>query len=230
MYRKPLIILFLCCLFFPGRLQAQITEDQTPHWAVSVSPYYLLNGGLGLNLEKKIRPNHWVELNLTGYHLSRPDKQTIRTFFGIYNSYDGFLVPNADFDYISGLSGLGVGTTYKYYFFRNFMVHTAFSYNWYDVKYTSYNYSPYTEDGLTYYEYMWGDVHQSFHKLRLLVAVGVRSAFKRALFAEPYVGLGCTYSFYDENKRAYNETVFGYGYRGLYLTTGIKIGFNLCKK
>ena len=229
MYRQLFIILFLCCLFSSSRLQAQTTEEKSAQSAISIEPHYLMNGGLGLNLETKICPNHWIELNLTGFHLSHSDRKFSDYYFWSWYG-GGHAIPNSDFDYISGLSGLGIGATYKYYFFRNFRVNTALSYNWYNVGYEGYEFYPYTEDGLTFYDYKWANIHQPFHKLRLHVALGVRSTFERVFFAEPYVGIGYTYSFYDENKRAYDETVFGYGHRGLYVLAGIKLGFNLHKK
>ena len=228
MYRKLFTVLLLCFLFSSGRLQAQTTEGKSAQYAISLEPKFM-NGGFGLNLEKKIRPNHWIELNLMRYYLPHENREkAIYPYIGWYGG-NGYSFPNADYGYISGVSGLGIGTTYKYYFSRNYLINTALSYTWYNVKYSDYAFYPYTENGLTFYDYKWLDTHQPFHKLRLQVAIGARSKFERALFAEPYVGIGCSYSFYNENKNAFNETIFGYGHRGLYLLTGIKLGFNLQK-
>ena len=229
MYRF-FILLFLCYLFPTGRMQAQTTEDKTPQYAISIEPMYLSNGGLGLNLEKKIRSNHWVELNLKGYYL--PHGEDIQEEDFLLHSWysEGYITINSNFNRISGLSGLGIGATYKYYFFRRYMVNTTFSYNWYNVEYAAYNFYPYIEDGLTFYDYTWTDIHQTFHKLGLQVAIGVRSKFERWIFAEPYAGLGYTCSFYNQDKQSFNETMFGYGYQGFYLTAGIKLGLNLQKK
>ena len=230
MYRKLLILLFLCYLFPSGRMQAQPEEERMPQYAISLEPMHLLNGGLGLNLEKKIRPDHWVELNLEGYYLPHGEEIHVEDFL-FWSWYEGgYTTLNTNFDRISGLSGLGIGTTHKYYFFQRYMVNTAFSYNWYNVEYAAYNFYPYMEDGLTFYDYKWANTHQAFHKLRLHVAIGVRSKFKHAIFMETYLGLGYAYSFYNQDKRAFNDTMFGYGYRGFYSTVGIKLGLNLHKR
>lgn len=228
MYRNLFIILMLYCLFPSGRLQAQTTEEKTAQYAISFEPNHLLNGGLRLNLEKKIRANDWMELNMTGYYLPNRSIQSNHDYSWWWNG-DDYSTSNADFGYISGLSGLGIGGTYKHYFFFPFSINTALSYNWYNVEYMGYDFYPYTEDGLTFYDSKWANVHQPFHKLAMHVALGIRSSVERPFFVECYAGLGGAYSFYDENKRNYNQTMFGYGYRGFYLTMGVKLGFNLRK-
>ena len=225
MYRKLFVILFLCAGCFSNEAQAQ-TEEKA-RYAVSVEPFHLMNGGLRLNIEKRLRPDNWVELNLTGYSL--PHRNMRPTRYGWEDN--GYWTSNSDFESISGLSGLGIGGTYKHYFAPSFMINTALSYNWYNVGYsdTVYDFYPYTEDGLTFYDYKWTHIstHQNFRKLAAHVALGVRSSFQRLIFIEYYGGMGYAHSFYDTNKRSYNETMFGYGYRGVYWTLGVKLGFNL---
>ena len=225
MYRKIFIVALLCGFCLPACLQAQTTEKNTDHYAVSFEPNHLLNGGLRVNLEKSISSKNWIELNLTGYYLPRRDEQSANNDY-FYWWDDGYRTSNSDFEKIAGLSGMGIGLTHKHYFSFPLTIHTALSYNRYNVSYTGYEFYSYQEDGLTFYDYMWADTQQSFHKLALHIAVGVRSTIRHAVFAEPYVGLGGAYSFYDTSKRHYNNTMFGYGYRGIYLTAGVKLGVN----
>jgi hypothetical protein len=204
-------------------MQAQ-TEKAAPKYAISAEPFYLINGGLRLNMEKKLQSNDWVELNLTGYWLPHSDI--------LPNSYrwedrGGYLIPNADFNRISGLSGLGIGATYKHYLSSFFLVNPAISYTWYNVENAAYDFLPYKEDGLTFYDYVWTYTNQPFHKLSMQVTLGFRTSPKHLFFLENYLGLGYAHSFYDKNKSNYTETMFGYGYRGPYLTLGVKLGFNL---
>jgi len=226
MNRKLYIILFVCCLYPSSRLWAQ-TEKAMPEYAVSVEPLYLINGGLRLNLEKKLPSNDWFELNLTGYWLPHRDIDILPNYYGYHYERRGYMIPNADFNRISGLSGLGIGGTYKHFLSSFFMINPAFSYTWYNVEKPLCDFVPYKEDGLTFYDYMWTYQQRSFHKLTMQVAFGVRTSFKRLFFLEHYVGIGYAYSFYDKNKLTYNETMFGYGWRGSYLTMGVKLGFNL---
>jgi len=229
MYRKTLFVALLCCLYVPVCLQAQTTQRKMAQYAISFEPNCLLEGGLRINLEKKLRSIDRLEVNLTGYYLPYRDMQSADNYlFSMWWDGGGYSTLNTDFEKrISGLSGLGIGTTYKHYFFRRFMISTAFSYTLYNVQYANYDFYQYTEDGLNFYDYLWMNTHQPFHKLTTHVALGARTTFVRTLFAEPYIGLGFAYSFYDENKRHYDETMLGYGYRGYYLAAGIKLGFNI---
>jgi len=225
MYRKIFIVLLLCCLCPAVCLQAQTKEEKTAQYAFSFEPAHLYNGGFRVNLEKQLRSTDWIELNLTGYYLPHKDAEVTDSYY--YWGGNSYMTSNSDFDSFLGLAGLGIGITYKSFFHRNLRVYPAFSYNWYNVEYAGYDYYSYNEDGLTFYDYKWADTKQSFHKLAAHVSLGVRSSLERSFFVEPYFGMGYAYSFYDKNKRHYNETMFGFGHRGLFLTAGIKLGFNI---
>ena len=229
MYRKLYIILFVCCLNQANRLQAQTEEITMPRYAVSIEPLYLWNGGLRLNMEKKLQTKDWIELNLMGYWLPHQDirKKIVDGFGRASYEYGGYYISNSDFKRIFGLSGLGIGCTYKHNLSKNLSINPAVTYNFYGVENAVHDYVPYKEDGLTYYEYHLIYKKQPFHKLTTQITFSLRTSFNHSLFLEYYSGLGYAYSFYDESMFRYNETMFGYGYRGCYLTLGAKIGFNL---
>ena len=224
MHRNLNIILFLCILFNSSMLMAQ-TEVAKPRYAISLEPFYLCNGGLRLNLEKKLQSNNWMEVNLSGYSLPHSDMQPSYSYG---RDLGGHLVSNADFTRISGLKGLGIGGSYKHYFYYPFFfVNSGINYTWYKVESPLYDYVLYQEDGLNYYDYTWTYKHQQFHKLTAQVALGLRTSSKYQFFLEHFVGLGYAYSFHDNNQPNYSKTMLGYGYRGLYLTIGLKIGLNI---
>jgi len=227
MNRKLLIIAFLFCLFLSSRLQAQEMEEKTSQYAVSVEPAYLSNGGLRLNLEKKCRPNDRIELNLTGYLLSHRDMQAISTKW--WDNNGGYRISNTDFEWISGLKGLGIGSAYKYYM-GSFVIQPAVSYTWYNVEYPEYGFHRYEEYGLPFYDYAIGYKNKSFHKLTGNICMGARSSFTDLFFVEYYFGAGVAYSIYDSNQWNFNETMFGYGYSGIYFTMGLKFGIQWKKQ
>jgi hypothetical protein len=210
--------------FIPSH--AQDAEVKLPRYAVSVEPFYLFNGGLRLNVEKRLTPKEWLELNITGYHLPHSD---IREDNFLWWSYEegGHVTSNSDFTRFSGLNGFGIGGTYKYYFHSTCFVSTNASYSYYDVEYPDWDYYPYKEDGLTFYEYELNSKHQNFNKLSGNVCIGVRSFFRHTFVLEFYGGVGYAYSFYNENKKSYDETVFGFGRRGFHPVFGMKVGFNI---
>ena len=224
MNRKLFIIaLFMCCLFPSILLQAQ-TKKALPRHAISVEPLYLLNGGLRLNLEKKLSPTDWIELNLTGYWL--PHRDLDPNYYGDQHT-GGYWISNADFHRISKLSGFGIGATYKYYLFSFFMINPSLSFTRYNVESSVYDFVPYKEDGLNFYEYIWTYKQRPFHRLTSQFTISLRTPSKNPFFLEHYVGFGYAYSFYDKSTLNYNQTMFGYGYRGYIITLGLKLGFNM---
>ncbi|GHT40487.1 hypothetical protein FACS189437_06140 [Bacteroidia bacterium] len=222
------LILLSCLFLFSGliTLHAQDAEKKLPRYAVSVEPFYLYNGGLRLNVEKRLSDKEWLELNITGYHLSHRD---IRANNFLWWSYEegGHFTSNSDFEQFSGLKGLGIGSTYKKYFYGTCFVSTSASYAYYNVEYPAWNFHPYVEEDLTFYEYGLKDTHQHFNKIAGNLCIGAHSSFRHAYSIEFYGGLGYAHSFYNQDKKAYNETVFGFGYRGIHPVFGMKIGFNI---
>jgi hypothetical protein len=207
-------------------LNAQEQEKPLPNYAVSVEPLFLYNGGLRLNVEKRLTPKQWIELNVTGYRLPEHKMDDDNYYNNSWWNNDGWITSNADFNSFSKLSGAGLGGTYKYYFYSSNYVSGGISYAYSGVQYKDYTFHPYTEEGLTYYSYGLHNVNQDFHRLAGNLCIGTRSAFYHAYLIEFYGGLGYTHSFYDKDKRTYDETMFGFGYKGMTITFGFKFGFN----
>jgi hypothetical protein len=81
------------------------------------------------------------------------------------------------------------------------------------------------EEGLTFHEYVEDvDVNQRFDKLSGALRMGFFSTFRRAVFVDVYAGLGYAYSFYDKDKRAYDNGVFTFGHRGFFPSLGVRVG------
>jgi hypothetical protein len=210
-------------------LNAQNREqDRTePRYAFSIEPLYLYNAGLKLNLEKQLKPKEWVEVNLTGYYLPYSKiENRYAIFFGDYQD-GGYFTINSVFQRFSKLNGGGIGGAYKRYVFKSIVVSANISYTYYDVQFPSWEFYKYEEDGLIFYDYGRREVHQYFNNMKISLLAGMRTSFRRAFFAEYFIGLGYAYSFHDKDKKAYNESPFGFGYRGIYPTIGIKLGFNI---
>ncbi|GHT56851.1 hypothetical protein AGMMS49982_23870 [Bacteroidia bacterium] len=201
-------------------------DAELPNYAVSVEPFYLFNGGLRLNVEKRLSAREWVELNVTGYILSYREI----TESGLYLSdpeEGGHVTSNSDFYRFTELSGFGLGGTYKYYAWKTIYFSANVAYTYYNVGYLDWNFLPYEEDGLVFYEYGSQNTHQQFNKVLGNLCIGVRSFFTHKYMIEFYGGLGYAHSFYNPDKRAYNETSFGFGYKGVYPVFGMKLGLNI---
>ncbi|MDR3338625.1 MAG: hypothetical protein LBT25_00770 [Candidatus Symbiothrix sp.] len=211
-------LLFLYLQALSGSSYAQSAEKPLPRYAFSIEPLYLYNGGLRINAEKRLTQKEWFELSVTPYYLPPYD-----------NNYDysGWSTSNAGFDYFSKLQGIGIGAGYKLYFSPLFFINPGVSYTFYKVKYPGYDFHPYQENDLTLYTYGYEQITQHFNKYTLSFCFGGRTPFKRLFFVEYYGGVGQSFSFYDSRKKPFDETMFGFGYKGIYLTTGVKLGFNI---
>jgi hypothetical protein len=218
------MLLFCFCLQgFSDSLLAQVVyyKEPLPRYAFTVEPLYLFNGGLRINAEKQMTKKEWLEVNITPYYVQNDDNE-----YNIYNEWF-FSTSNSDFDYFSKLQGIGVGGGYKYYLSSHFFVNPGISYTFYKVKYPSYSFHPYQEDGLTFYTYDYNQASQHFNKFTLSFCFGGRTSFDNLFFIEYYGGLGQAFSFFDSNKKPFDDTIFGFGHTGLYLTAGMKFGFNI---
>ncbi|MDR3219872.1 MAG: hypothetical protein LBU22_13025 [Dysgonamonadaceae bacterium] len=211
-------LLFLCLQGLSGNLPAQTAEKPLPRYGFSIEPLYLYNGGLRINAEKRLTEKEWFELNITPYYLPLAEYDY---------DYGAWYTINSGFEYFSKLQGIGVGGSYKYYFSPLFFINPGVSYTFYKVKYSDTDFYPYQEDGLTYYSFERRQLSQIFNKFNLSFYIGGRTPFKRSFFVEYFVGAGQSFSSYKSGKKTFDDTMFGFGYTGLYLTTGVKLGFNI---
>jgi hypothetical protein len=217
---KYLIFSCLCLLGEINLLNAQDYEEKLPNYTFSVEPLLLYNGGLRLNFEKQLKPRHWLGINITGYLM--PYDSVSEDYYD-----SSWITSNSDFDSFLELKGLGLSGAYKYHFNSTYFVAAGISYTYFDVGYQDYVYHRYEEDGLTLYDYGLRDMHQYFHKATGSLCFGIHSNFHHAFYVEPYLGLGYAYSLYDKDKKPFNKTIFGFGYKGTYITAGVKLGFNI---
>jgi hypothetical protein len=214
---KRIILLCILCscagIFFAPAANAQ--EEEESAFTLSYEPLYLLNSAMRINLEKRITPRSWLGINLTGYYWP-------------YDPEYGYGTSNSDFQSVGGLKGIGIGGTFKNYYARKWFIELGAGYTFVDVRNEDYGLREFHENGLPYYEYALMDTHSYFRKVTANFTVGLHSTFHQFFYIEPYTGIGLAHSFYDNSYgEKYNETMFGFGYKGIYVVLGIRLGFNL---
>jgi hypothetical protein len=227
MKRNIKYVLLSCLCLFASRTTLNAQEQEESLYAVSLEPLYFYSGGLRLNVEKQLKPHERIELNLTGYYLPYSKIESHDTFFFRDVKEGGHLTLGSDLHRFNSLSGLGIGGVYKRYFLKKGVLNAGTGYTYYHVRYPYLGFHKYEEDGLPFYEYKWKGVSQSFHTFTVNLSVGIRSSFHALFFMESAIGVGYAYSFYDKDKKAYNENPFGFGYRGIYPALSLKLGFNI---
>jgi len=193
---------------------AETPEARQPKYIVSTKPLLLFDGEYKLSLEMPlISQKQWVGVGLSGFYLPK-------------KSYDVWATRNTiDFDHkLKSLKGLGIDLTYKYYFLTTIMyVGGDVFYGHYRTKYDDYIFRQYEEDGLIFYERDYGQIRQNFNKVAGNVYIGIGTPLRNKFFIDTYIGAGYSHSFYNQDKLHF-DSIFGYGYKGLYPVMGARIG------
>jgi len=131
------------------------------------------------------------------------------------------------------LEGNGWNTGIKYYFLEdneyNYYLGADLTYNKFNITIKEYDYFPYIDDGLTFYEYRLGDIETDSKQFGYHVCAGATKTIKR-LVVNGWFGIGYTETQLskDFNKyRKYNSFSGQYAYQGFAPYLGFKLGFLL---
>lgn len=222
-------IILLACIIcqtvttFAQKKEKYYNEEVMPKYTISVHPSYLFSNGLRFDFEKQLgSPNKWLQVTATGYYASDYDSD---------DGYDdGWINFNTSFDTpIQALKGAGLGVAYKEFFTKKKTLYysAGLYYTHYDVKIKEYGYYPFTENGLTFYEGLTKNIDIDYDKINANIVVGVQTSPAQGLFCDFFVGAGYAYSFY--NKPYLNKNQFEYGYRGLQIVGGFRMGIGFGK-
>lgn len=191
---------------------APAAAQREPRYTIAVQPFHWLNGTTRLDFEKRLDERHWMQVGLSVHALTKHDDATTWTMY-------------AGDEEITRLRGAGTGFKYKYFFSRWVYYATGAEYHHYRVRYLDNAMHTYREDDLTFHEYLTGiDARQNFNKLSATFTVGLQSSVRRVFFVDVFAGLGCAYSFFNGKKKPFDDTVFSFGYRGIFPTGGFRAG------
>lgn len=201
--------------------KGEIRKDGLPRYTIAVQPLILSNGGLKIDFEKRLKQSkNWLQLGLTGFYRPR--------YKGDHDGWENF---NSDFDPLNKYNGFGVDVNFKHFFGSNFFWWSAgLGYTYHEVYYNTWGYDSYKEEGLTFYEYVEKEQRQVFNKVYPNISIGIQSSLRRLFFIDAFLGLGYAHSFYDKGKRAFDDNMFGYGFRGMRCHGGVRIGMPLGRR
>lgn len=204
-----------------GQNENDKASSKAANYTIGLHPSYLMNGGMRIDLDKKLSPDKWLQFTATGYFMNN------RSLDG-----EGWSTPNSYYDYFSSLKGAGLGAAYKSFFMSRststprFYVSTGLYYTHYNVSYPGRCYESFTEDGLTYWRYKVGNRSIMYNKLNTNICLGFQNpAIKKNFFIDFYLGIGYSYSFFNQNDNPFDTGVFSFGYRGIEPVGGLRMGF-----
>ncbi len=204
---------------------AQKDSLKTSKIQISFAPHYLLFKGIRLDIEPvlKKRNQHIVFAPQIYF------RHNIENGSGKNNN-----IYENDYD---TLMGLGIDIYHKYYPFtginekRSIYLAYGFSYNYFQLRFRRYDWNIVNEEGLIYYNYEIKSIKEDINRFGAMVLFGVQNNFFKILYIDGYIGFGIRYSVIKSNSDAettdFNETIFDYGFTGVYIPIGFKIGIRL---
>lgn len=223
MKKISILIMTICIVCIVVTEAKAQTEDVFNNRKITIGwePLSTMDGGLRVDVEMRLKKSrNWLNLQLTCYGLSDRD------FNGEADYYTNNVTFTSGFQKFRSYSGFGVQAMYKSFFFRDiFFWGGGINYHYFDVSYYDETYKPFVEDGLTFYKYFRGNESQYFNKIYPFLSTGVRSSSRKHFFVEGYIKLGYSYSFYNEEKKAYNKNFLSFGHRGVTMDLGGRIGW-----
>jgi hypothetical protein len=211
-------------------------------YTVSVSPLRLASNGLKFDFERELhRPGHWLGTSIALY-LAPPrgndwggvwywgDDDNNRAWF------------NSGFDYYHRMWGIGTSAMFKNTFsHRGWYFATGLTLEFFRVGVSTSDYTPYVEDGLTFYDYGTTIETNSYFKPTAQISIGKHMALSERCYFDLYTGLGISYAFTSDDERPYGNDDYhgwyshrftelgGFAYRGLTPLAGFRFGVLLWK-
>ena len=215
-------------------------ENNYQRYTVSVSPLRLASNGLKFDFERELpRPGHWFGTSLAVY-LAPPRRADSYYWSSDGNNRAWF---NSGLDDYHRMWGLGTSAFFKNTFSRRGWYFSAgVVFEFFRVGVMNDKYIPYSENGLTFYDYGRARDTKSYFKPTAQINIGKHMAISERCYFDLYAGLGLSYAMYandDRHRRQYEyygpvyntphyyrlfTDMGGFAYRGLVITGGFRFG------
>lgn len=223
MIRKIFFIVF--CSF---TLVSSAQKNDSLKLSINITPQYLFIAGIRADLEYKLTNKINVFAGMQYYTGTiNTSGNESRDINATSSNVDQSKRAN------DNLEGNGWNTGIKYYFLEdqeyNYYLGADLTYNKFNITIKEYDYFPYVEDGLTFYEYRLGNIETDSKQFGYYITAGATTTIKRFV-ANGWIGFGYTETALskDFNKfRKYNSFFGQYAYQGYAPYLGFKIGYLL---
>ena len=195
----------------------------------AVQPLQLINNGLRYDIEIRLgKGPGWLQIGPAFYFLKDNDGNYPNYYYEGKTFYRNWYSFHWREPY-SELKGAGLDLNYKHFLDarRSFYIAAGLSYTRYNIKYWAKVWKDYVEDGLKYYEYGEDYNTQKINKFGINTFVGYQIPTRSAFLFDVFGGYAVRYSFADDDKPPFDNSIFSYGYSGIVALTGFRIGFGV---
>ena len=223
----------ITCLFisttqaddFPDK---PVTSTQK-NFTIAIQPLQLFNWAWRLDFEARLgNSNGWLQFGPAIYSVDKSGGNENPSY---YYYEDFYYYTNFWFDIglrepFSKLNGYGLDINYKQFLNPSQFFYFAggLSYTRINIKYFGRVFKDYIEDGLQYHESV-SDFHtQTIKKFGVNAFLGIQIPNRSAFLCDMFWGLAYRHSFSDNKKYAFNNTMFSFGYSGVVLLMGVRLG------
>jgi len=227
MKKNKILVVSLLILISSIQLFAQ---DST-RILLTMSPQHIFINALRFDVEYNLKKqNQWIGFAPQIYYNDEGD------FFGsLFDSDFEVDEPYGASNSYDTLSGFGIEFYHKIFLLKRripegFYFSYGATYNLFKLKYRSYDWVNYIEDGLEYTAYRAAYKHQTINKIGANFLLGYQAELSEKLYLDVYTGLGFRYSFHSDEaneNQQFNNSTIGYGYSGSIFLFGIKFGVML---
>jgi hypothetical protein len=202
----------LAMLLLATALSSGQTEENTtlPKSIVSFVPQYLINNGIRIDYDTRIKDHHWLQLSPQIY-ISENSTYNYDEFgdsgYGYEDEYD-----------FNQLLGAGLHIYHRYYPSISFEGHTAYikyglTWQYFNIKYDEKLFNNYVER------------YTNIQKTGADINFGVVTFINEFIGIDLYAGLGFRYSHRTsdaDNPRKFNDFFTNYGYTGNIINLGLR--------
>jgi len=233
--RKTLFLIVTAILLLAPSMQAQVREEppaprylsiQKKH-TVTIHPLQWFNWGWRFDYEVRLKDGPgWLQFGPSFYWVTK-DMDKYR---GVCNE-----IRKSLHDSFTKMKGGGLDVNYKRFIDarRGSYVAGGLSYTLFNIDYWGGRgeWKDYIEDGLPYHQYIYtvGAHTQTIHRLCMNTYYGYQIPSSKTFLFDVFAGLSYRHPILDKNKQLFDSysLSYGYGYKGLAWTTGIRIGFGV---
>lgn len=217
--KKILLILSILCFFtieIYSQEKATFPEQKQSMNAIGFTPQYALINGLKFEYDRRIsqKSNHWI---IISPHVYIAQNSSISYSF---KSLFGFGLDVKHKVFLQKSSNLPKGLYFQYGpAVQRFTID--------DDEIIS---EKYIQNGIEYYKPIRKSVRNNLTKISGNINVGYQFLMQNRFYIDFYLGSGIRVSFDDKNNGytpLYNDSWLGYGYSGILLDGGMRLGFLL---
>jgi hypothetical protein len=212
----PIVLFMFLYLLTTANLFAQ---DSTKKTVICFVPQYFLIHGVRVDVERNLNfSKHWLVLS--------PQVYSGSLFLNNTHNYSQYPYD----EYKDKVLGFGMALSHKFFlqdYNKGFYIKSGIAYQYFELSRKEYDWVPYTENGLEYYDYLLTDGKDIISKYAVNAQAGIRALGGNVFVFDVYGGFGFSYSEKKSDNpelRNYERFPWDYNYNGIYPTMGIKFG------